>query len=60
MKKAIKKILKKIEEENDFFRVDWQYETVSFYSEEKRAYLFFSKFHTINLEMAREMQRRIK
>ena len=58
MKREIKKILKEIDEESNFFRVDWQFETVSFYSKKKGAYLFFSKFHNINLDMAKAMQRR--
>ena len=58
MKREIKKIIKAIDEESNFFRVDWQFETVSFYSKKKGAYLFFSKFAAIDLAMAREMKRR--
>jgi len=58
MKREIKKILKEIDEKSDFFRIDWQAESVSFYSEKNAAYLFFSKFHAIDLDMAKAMQRR--
>ena len=58
LSKEVKKILKEIDEESNFFRVDWQFETVSFYSKKKGAYLFFSKFNAIDLATAKEMQRR--
>ena len=58
MKREIKSILKSIDEESDIFRVDWQTETVHFYSKKKGAYLFFSKFNAIDLDMAKAMQRR--
>jgi len=60
MKREIKSILKSIDEESDLFRVDWQTESVSFYSEKNGAYLFFSKFHAIDLDMAKAMQRKEK
>jgi len=58
LSKEAKKILKEIDEESNFFRIDWQFEIVYFFSEEKGAYLFFSKFNAIDLATAREMQRR--
>ena len=58
MKKEIKSIIKSIDEESEFFRIDWQFEIVYFFSKKKGAYLFFSKFNAIDLDMAKAMQRR--
>jgi len=60
LSKEAKKILKEIDEESNFFRIDWQTESVYFFSEKKGAYLFFSKFNAIDLDMAKAMQRKEK